>query len=297
MTINEIIKQIDDSVIRFNDGMPKVQKELFDEITSLTQKLEVRNGRISATAKNVRLIGEIKSRFERLITQNKTYNGKVNDFTKAFARVESLQKQYFSESVQKFTPPKILSAIREESVNSTIESLRGNGMKASIVEPVREILRTNITSGAKYSDLTKGLREFLIDNKTGEGELVKYVKQITTDALNQYARTNITTVTNDLGLEWFSYNGAIIDTSRPFCVAMHKKKYFTKKEIPDLLKGNFPEFKAAGGKIDPKTGLPYGMIKGTTPDNFLVNLGGWQCQHIANPVDELAVPESKKAKK
>lgn len=295
-TINEILKTIDDSVNGFNESIPKVQQQLFDEINELSSKLETRNGRILANAKNIRLIGQIKQRFDKLITKNKGYKERVKKFTEAFGKVEQLQDQYFSETIQKYSRPQTLAAIRTESIDATIESLTGNGMKQSLVEPIREILRTNITSGAKYTDLTKSLRDFMLDNKTGEGRLAKHVKQITTDALNQYARTNIQTVTDNLGLEYFSYNGAIIDTSRPFCVALHKKKYFHKSEIPDLIKGDFKEFKDIDGKIDSKTGLPYGMIKDTNANNFLTLAGGWNCNHSPIPVDVLAVPESKRVK-
>lgn len=288
-TINEILKVIDKSVIDFNESIPKVQQQLFDDITELASKLDTRNGRIQASAKNIRLIGQIKSRFERLITKNKAYKQRVKTFTEAFDEVSKLQNQFFAETVKEYSSPKTLEAIRQESVQATIENL--NSVSRRIAEPIRDILRTNITSGAKFTDLTKGLREFLLDTKTGEGQLVKHVKQITTDALNQYARTNLETITNDLGLEWFSYVGAIIDTSRPFCVAMHEKKYFHKSEIPKLLKGDFEEF---DGTIDKKTGLPSGMIEGTNENNFLINLGGWNCNHQAIPVNELAVPASVK---
>lgn len=294
-TINEILKTIDDSVNGFNESIPAVQRQLFDEINELSSKLETRNGRILANAKNIRLIGQIKQRFDKLITKNKAYKERVKKFTESFAKVEQLQDQYFSETIEKYSRPQTLAAIRTESIDATIESLTGSGMKQSLVEPIRDILRTNITSGAKFTDLTKGLRDFMLDNKTGEGHLVKHVKQITTDSLNQFARTNVALITDNLGMEWYSYNGAIIDTSRDFCKALHKKKYIHKSEFAEVLKGDFPEFKAINGKINPKTDLPYGMIDNTTTTTLITNAGGYNCNHQFIPVDELAVPESKKA--
>lgn len=290
-TIAEIISLIDKTVENFNQSVPAIQQQLFDEITELASQLDTKKGRIKATARNIKLIAQIKLRFEKLITKNKGYIERVKIFTDTFKEVSQLQTQYFTETIQKFSPPKTLEAIRQESIESTIDSLRGNGMRAKLIDPVRDILRTNITSGAKFTDLTKGLREFLLDTKNGEGELVKYTKQITSDALHGYARTNLVAVTDDLGLEWFSYNGGLIESSRPFCVALTKKKYFHKSEIPDLIKGNFAEFKAIDGRINPKTGLPDGFFPETTADTFLTECGGFMCRHQAIPVDELAVPE------
>lgn len=294
MEIDDIISEIDKTVEKFNESIPFVQQQLFDEITELTSRLETRNGRIVQSAQNIRIIGQIKQRFEKLITKNKAYKDRVKKFTEAFSTIENLQNKYFTETISKYTPPNTLAAIRQESVNATIESLTGSGMRQALVEPIREILRTNITSGAKFTDLTKNLREFMLDTSKTEGKLVKHVKQITTDALNQYARTNIALITDDLGLEWYSYNGAIIDTSRDFCIAMHKKKYIHKSEFPKVIKGDFAEFKAIDGKINPKTGLPYGMIEGTNAQTLVVNCGGYQCNHELIPVDELVVPQSKK---
>lgn len=292
MEIDEIISEIDKSVSKFNESMPAVQRQLFDEINELTTQLQTKKGRIVANAKNIRIIGQIKQKFDKLITKNKAYKNRVKEFTDSFAAIEKLQNQYFAETVSKYSPPKTLAAIRQESVNATVESLRG--VSKELAEPIREILRTNITSGAKFTDLTKTLREFMLDTPQGEGRLVKHVKQITTDALNQYARTNIALITDDLGLEWYSYNGALIATSRDFCKALIKKKYIHKSEFPKVVKGDFKEFQDIDGKISDKTKLPYGMIEGTNAQTLVVNCGGYQCNHELIPVDELVVPQSKR---
>lgn len=288
--IQKLIKLIDESVEGFNKRIPLVQQQIFNEIIDLTKSLDTKGGNIAQSAKNIRLIGEIKRRIEKIIL-TPSYNEQIQKFTEIFPQVQKIQNNYFSSVVKQYKPPKTLEAIRNESVNSVIESLT-TGTKAEIIEPVREILRTNITSGAKYSDMVNSLKDFLTDTKAGDGKLVKHVKQITTDSLNQFSRTNTKLITDDLGLSWFSYNGAIIEGSRDFCLAMHRKKYFHVSEIPKLLKGDFKEFRDIKGKINPRNGLPYGMIDGTNELNFLVNLGGYSCGHQAIPVAENVVPQS-----
>lgn len=290
MEIEQILKLIDDSVNSFNESIPAIQRQLFNELVELASKLETKKGRIKSTAANLRLISQIKNKFDRLIIKNKAYNQNVKDFTKAFSEVQKAQEQYFEET-HSLKPPAILSAIREQSIEATIDNLKGGGMRSTVIEPIREILKTNITSGAKYSELVEQLKVSLVDTKEYDGTLTRHIKQITMDALNQYARENVRAITRNAGLQWYSYNGAIIDTTREFCKAMHKKKYFHESEIPYLIKGDFKEFKEIDGKLYDKTGLPYGFIPGTNPDNFLVNLAGYNCGHQAIPVDELAVPE------
>jgi len=50
------------------------------------------------------------------------------------------------------------------------------------------------------------------------------------------------------------------------------------------------------GGVYPKTGLPYGMIEGTTVENFQCNCGGWNCRHQLVPVADAVVPANLRAK-
>lgn len=288
--VDDILELIDGAVNDFNTSIPPIQKQLFAELTELASQLDTKKGRIKITVKNLKLINQIKNKFDRLLTKNKAYNKQVSEFIGKFSEVAKLQIEYFKQQNQ-LDPPTILEQIRLQSVEATIDNLKGAGMKANVIDPIRDILKTNITSGAKYTDLVEQLRVSLVDTKEYDGTLTRHTKQITTDALHFYARENIKAITRNTDLTWHSYNGGVIDTSRDFCRAMTKKKYFTEEEIPDLLKGNFKEFKEIGGKINPKTNLPYGFIEGTNKDNFMVNLAGFGCRHQAIPVDELAVPE------
>lgn len=166
---------------------------------------------------------------------------------------------------------------------------------------IADILRTNITTGGSYSALNDQLREALVNTKT-DGLLLKYTKQITTDSINQYSAQYTQTVSNDLGFEFFAYQGTDIMTSRPFCQAMvEHNRYFHISQVPNLLKG----LDAQGNKLEYKdnktdetkkvelyarTGLPHGFIPGTNVANFFVNRAGFNCMHQTRPVSESLVP-------
>jgi hypothetical protein len=76
-----------------------------------------------------------------------------------------------------------------------------------------------------------------------------------------------------------------IETTRCFCDKMTDKNYFHISEVPEVLKG-------LGCDIYKKTGLPYGMIDGTNPENFFIRAGGWNCRHSIHPVAERQVPKN-----
>ncbi len=114
-----------------------------------------------------------------------------------------------------------------------------------------------------------------------------------TTALSQFTGQNNKLLTDDLGCEWFMYTGSNKETSREFCIQLTAKKFIHKSEIPTILTGRIDDYQCA---IYEKTGLPYGMIEGTTADNFQCNCGGWNCRHQLVPIADALVPASLRAK-
>lgn len=115
--------------------------------------------------------------------------------------------------------------------------------------------------------------------------------------MTQLAGENNRLFTDDLGAEWFQYVGSVIETTRQFCELLTEKEYIHKSEIKDILNGYIEiDGKVHECEMNPKTGLPKGLIEGTTEQNFQVNVGGWNCRHQLIPISELMVPEHIRAK-
>lgn len=285
----ELIKTIEDAIDGFGKKIPKHQQRIYDEIALLVKDLELQGDSIKQSVNNLRIIGNIKSKLESIIISD-TYTKDVSDYMKSFDTVTKLQNQYFGSLKAEFKPTPLLKEIRSQSLDATFESLTSNGINAAITDKVQDILRKNITSGSSYTQTMQQLRSFLLSDTGGQGALERYTKQITTDALNQYSAQYTNAVTNDLGLDWFQYTGALIETSRIFCRALIEKKYIHRSELPMIILGKFKEFEDLDGEINPKTKLPDGMIQGTNPSNFHIYRGGYQCGHQLIPVDETVVP-------
>lgn len=286
---HRIEKRIAEAIDGFGKSVPSHQQSVLEEIEILLKDIDVKNGRIEQSVRNLKLIGRIREKLRKLIAGNE-WKSAVKEYVKVFDEIGGLQNEYFNAIAGKYKPPSLLSEIRAQAIDSTLISLAGSGLDAAITERLQSILRTNITTGASYFNLMKQVRSFLTTDETGAGAMERYTKQITTDALNQYSRQYTHAVSSDLGLEWYKYTGAIIEGSRAFCRALVKKKYLHVSEIPSILKGDFPEFEDEDGHISEKTGLPDGMIAGTTPENFYVYAGGYQCGHHLNPITASQVP-------
>lgn len=293
--IKKIDKLVEDSAKNFNRLTPALQQRVYEEIVLLLKDLDLKGERIATTVKNLRAIGNINRRLEKIIF-DEGYREQVKEFLKVYNEIASAQNQYFKQVEVKFKPTKLLQAVREVSISSTLDGLTEAGLTANVIDPIKNMLQKSITTGGSYKELAETVRVNLTDDETGDGLMTRYLKTYTTTSVAQYSRNYSQTVAEGLQFRWFRYTGSNMETTRCFCRAMTEKEYFHRSEIPDLLKGEFPEFEKLECELNSKTGLPAGMINGTNVSNFMTNAGGWNCQHSIFPVPDSAVPQSLREK-
>ena len=254
-----------------------IYSKLLDELKQLTLYSD---GSIKNNLENIKRISRIKKELENIVLDKK-YLASVSEYLTAFETVEKIQNVYFSKLSSDFTPMKVLAEVKKQAITDTAEMLTKNGVDVNFLNPIKEIIKTNITSGGSYAELTEQLRKEILGTPDLDGKLMKYAQQVTTDAINQYSAQYMKIITDDLGLVWFRYVGSLIKTSRPFCVALVKKSYVHKDEFPEILKGN----------IDGKKVSLAGLNANTTPDNFQILRGGWNCGHQLISISTESVPK------
>jgi hypothetical protein len=290
---NALIETIEKSINGFNDSLPKIQKEILADVLDQIKKFDTRNKRITNTVKNIRLLNTIKNRLKKIILTD-NYKGEVKEFLKVFTDVSTFQNDYFKEAEKKFTPPKVVKEIKKQTITDTINRLTEAGIGVNVSDKIAELLKQNVTTGVKYSDLAAQLREYILTTET-PGVLERYVKQIATDSVNQYSAQYMNTISGDLGYEWFRYQGKDIKTTRPFCDAMTDRKFFHITEVNDLLAAKDLYYSSEEGQVKvpiyEKTGLPHGLIPDTNAENFFIRRGGYNCGHQIFPVIERLVPK------
>lgn len=291
--LNAIIREIEKSVSGFDKSIPSIEKQVYSRLTELVKDLKLQSGRIAMVTENVRLIASIKSEIEKLIL-SKPYLKSVKEFLSTFDAVTTLQNNYFTTMVDKFSPSRVLNSVKKEAINSTATALTEAGISANVTEGIQNILRRNINEGGQFSQLLDDLKGFIVSSTDNPGVLARYANQITTDALNQYSATYNETVSSDLGFKWRMYTGSLLETSRPWCVHMVKKKYVHESELQTVISDHIDGVKICSSEIpcNKKTGLPSGMIKGTDASNVANRRGGWQCGHQFGGVPDAVVPKN-----
>ena len=275
---------------------------MLDNILLQLRKLDLDDlGNIKSNVTNIRLLASIKSKLVKLVLTD-DYLKQVKDFADSFNQITDLQNIFWKSIESTFKPKPLLREIRTQAIEDTVNSLTEAGIGTNIADEITGILRSNITTGGSYKSLEQQLRTALTDTGSSDGLLTKYTKQITTDSINQYSAQYTQIVSNDLGYEWYAYQGTDIKTTRPFCDAMTDFRYFHVSEVPALLAAKglyYTNQKTGVRQLVPKyqkTGLPNGMIEGTNPQNFFIRRGGYNCGHQIRPVSERMVPGEIKGK-
>lgn len=290
--IQAVLKAIDDGLITWNEAMPKIQEQIYRRLLIFQKELMIQGDTITNSVKNIKLLSDLKSDLESIILDDSDYSESVTKFAKLYDKVNVLNYAYFKALEKKFKPPKIVEAVKQQSISLTLDSLTEAGMNMNLINPVREMINTYVTTGGSFSQLSKELNNYINGTPGVDGALVKYTKLITTDAIHQYTATVNQVVSADLGWEWFRYVGSNIKTTRTFCKALTEKQYYHRSELPQIIRGNFEEFRQMKGKIYDKTGLPQGMIEDTNVSNFQTYRGGYNCGHQSYPIPTALVPKN-----
>lgn len=286
-SLKKILSTIDDAIANFQNAIPGIQKIVFDELQPLIKQFDIKDGKLLNNVKNLKLIGNLQNKLQKIII-NADYQKSVNDFVESFNLISSLQQDYFKQFNQKFKPKNTLPIIKELAIEATINDLVGQGLSSNIIDPIKQLLNQNITTGGDYTQFQDLLRNHILSDDSGEGSLERYTKQITTDAINQYNAQYHDAIAQDLNFNWGSYVGSNIKTSREFCILLTKKQWVKREELPEILKGHIDGHDC---KLSKTTGLPLGMIPDTNVDNFKVLRGGYNCGHQFFWVPDSSVPD------
>jgi hypothetical protein len=294
--IQSTLNAMDEGVITFQEGVIRIQQRIYNKLLMFQKELIITNGTIVNSAKNIKLLSTLKSDLESIIFDDTDFLESVADFAKVYDTVTDLNNRYFKALEKTFSPPKIIEAVKQQSVSLVIDALSESGMTSNFINPVREIINTYVTTGGEYTQLSKELDNYINGYESEgikvDGQMTRYTKQITTDAINQYTATINELTSSDLGWDWYKYVGSNIKTSRTFCIALTEKKYYHRSELSSIIKGDFAEFKEMKGEIYAKTKLPQGMYDDTNTSNFQTYRGGYNCGHQAYPIPNSSVPKN-----
>lgn len=286
-TIDDLLNELDGSVDGFNKSLNVIQSNVLAEVELLIKDITVKDGNIVQDVQNLQKLNKINKLLKDVVIPPE-YKQRVIDFGKSFNTVSKIQDEYFTAMLGEYTAPEIIAEMKNLAISDTVSALTQQGLDVAVTNRISLIIQNNINTGSKYTDMVKQLSTFIKGDKENLGAYEKHVGQITTDAINTYSANYNKAVTDDLGLEWFMYVGALVGDSRDLCEELVKQKYVHESELPKIVQGYVNNIRVP---IYQKTGLPYGMIPGTNATNFQSRRGGFRCNHQLMPILEARVPK------
>lgn len=243
---------------------------MLSKVVNKLKQLETDSeGYIKQSASNRKIVRDAYSLFDPTSTN---YKKGIEEYLSVMPVIDSQNNKYFELIATQFKPNAQFSAnIRKQAISEIETLLLNDGLESQIRIPLANILTQNINSSAKFTDLLEQVKGFVIGTDA-DGQLLRYSKQITYDALFNYSRAYQQAASSDLGLEHYEYSGGVTEGgkfsggSRDFCISRIGGVY-THKEIESWASQEWT-----------------GKRRGTTPSSIFIYCGGYNCRHSLIPV-------------
>ena len=257
----------------------KQQKKIITQILSELSQLDTINGQIKINSKNLKLIATISDELKTIFL-NDDYLSAVKEFASEFETQSILNAKIIEKGFGKTESPIASKTYIDLAKKNAVESLINENL---FTKPIQDILESSIVNGASISETIDAITLFVEGNADLDGQILKYVKQITNDSFAIADRSYTSIVSDALDNDWFYYAGGEVRDTRCFCLE-RVGRYFHYKEIESWARGENL------GNCD-NGGVWQGEIKGTNEATIYSYLGGYNCQHSLMPVSEVIVDE------
>jgi len=273
---------LDEQLAPLYEILRRENERLLDKLIRAVGGLTTNNkGRIKPTVENLKKIREIRRYFNEVFT-NPQYKDELKKIAPSFDKISDKIDAYFVKTFGlggEYSQKAVFQFLKSEAINQTVANLESRELGAIFAQPIENLLKTNITAGGTIDQLTAQLKiELGKTAATNQVFLERYLGQIANDSVNEFSRSYINAFAEDLGLEWYLYEGKPISTSRAFCEE-RANKYFHRSEVESW------------GALKWQ-----GKIPQTNSVTIFYFAGGYNCRHYLIPVPESEVPESVKAR-
>lgn len=269
--IDELINSADARYIR---NVNTVNKDLYNQLSTILKELEVDgDGFIKQNSENRKILSKAETKVSETF-RSSLYVSAAQNYVNTIPKIDLQNVNYFTSIDDTFKPNRIfLKNLQADAIAQVESAILKDGLKSQVIQPLSRILTTNINTGGQFSGFLEQVRTYVLGNADVDPRALRYSRTYLRDILFQYSRAYQESVTNDLKLDWYLYQGGLIDTSRPFCIA-RAGKYFHRSEIESWASLEWS-----------------GKISGTTESSIFIYAGGHSCGHSIIPVSTLVVPQ------
>lgn len=250
--------------------LPAIEQQSYQMLLDwIDATLESKGGRLIATPESTGILNNFTENFMKVMQDLSDYKGSVSKYIKNLKPINQLITE-FQKSQNVNIAKANITPVTEFVVNEILNMYLDNGLNSNFVQPLRDILFRNISSGASIKELKAQLKDFVISGKDVSGKLGRYITQTAQQGVDSYSGA-----INKKLLETFKYthiiiSGSLIATSSPQC------RYAVDKLGGIIAQKDWPKVKEIAQRN--------GLIEGTNFTNLPFNKLHWGCRHEFTPV-------------
>jgi hypothetical protein len=260
----------------------KLEPAIMREIEDLVSKLEMENGNIVLSERNMVLVENVNQRMKNLIF-NEEYEKNLTGYISEFGKQAGLNNEYFQVTTPGFQVTPLYETVLRSTQRNAIDLLGEDAFTQVLIGPIKQTLEASVTNNISFTETMTNLRYLIEGDEEVDGRLISHIKRVAYDSFAVSDRSYTNTIATDLGLEFYRYSGGKIEETRCFC-EQRAGKFFHKKEIELWGEGkNLGVCDTGGGKW---AGMNYNTDKGT----IFFYAGGYSCKHSILPVSKKSVP-------
>lgn len=252
MTPEEIRKRSKRKAIHLETLIDDIEKAINKSSSALTrvifrlflQRLKSENGIISQTINTN--TNTLFAQAFKTFAQNEQ-KALTNRIVKDFSSIIGENENYYRDTAA-------ADKSKQESIRKIINKRLGIDEKGNLIKngymsgllddsqvrsQIQQFIYKEIMKGVGYEDMRESIKFFIQGNEEKLGAFNKYYRAFSYDTYAQVNRLIAAQYAEELGLEYFIYNGGIIETSRTFCIEKNGKVFSSKeadkwKEEPTL---------------------------------------------------------------
>jgi hypothetical protein len=248
-----------------------LEREIYELVQRLLREFDIKDGQFVPSDRASELLARLNRELRRIVDRTRLEDDVmkfIDDFDQIDRNIKAIQNQLNGIQV----PNNIFTDQRKWAIDATVNSLLESNINLRFVQPVKQLLYSRVAFGGSVVDAERQLKALVLGDGDKFGVLRRWVGQVARDTINEYQGAINQQIAVEYELNAFRYVGGLVEDSRPQCV----------RWIEEF--GGVLRFDQLEKEIRWAYNNGTGMKPDTTPENFAMKRGGYNCIHECIPI-------------
>lgn len=250
--------------------LPKMEAAAYEILISVIEEnLIIDEGKIITSAAFVKQLNKLTVNVLDLLQKDPSFLGPVSRFVKRMPQIAEAITDFQLEANGIKVPA--METVKKVIQDEVIDQMLNNGLNQAFVQPLRDLIFRNATSGLSLKEAKTQIKEFIKGGNDVSGKLGRYLDHTAEQAVDSYSGAINKKLHETFNYDGLLMTGSLIDNSSPQC------KFVIEELKGTITKENWPQVVAHVGKNAQ-------LVEGTTFENLPLNRLHWGCRHSFYPI-------------